>query len=181
MRIHPAGLFLPASLAILFLAAGKPAHSHCQVPCGIYTDELRFRMLEEHFTTIEKSMKQIVKLSGKPERNGNQIARWVSNKDSHADEVSQIITWYFMAQRIKPGQDDYEAKITILHRMLILSMKCKQTTDTNHLNSLRGLTVEFAAIYLKPEDQARLSRDIPAFGSLTPTTPPPGKPEQEDN
>ena len=37
--------------------------AHCQIPCGIYGDEMRFQMLEEHITTIEKSMKLIGELS----------------------------------------------------------------------------------------------------------------------
>lgn len=34
-------------------------YSHCQVPCGIYDDPVRFDMIAENITTIEKSMKQI--------------------------------------------------------------------------------------------------------------------------
>ena len=32
------------------------ALAHCQIPCGVYTDEMRFTMLEEDFQTIEKAM-----------------------------------------------------------------------------------------------------------------------------
>jgi nickel superoxide dismutase len=164
MRYFPVGLMLTACLIAFFMASGVPVYSHCQVPCGIYTDELRFRILEEHFTTLEKSMNQLDELSGRKEGTENQIARWVSNKETHADEVSHIITWYFMAQRVKPDQENYEEKITALHKMLILSMKCKQTTDTGHVDSLRKLTVRFAGMYLGPEDLDRLSRDHPVYG-----------------
>ena len=35
------------------------AHAHCQIPCGIFDDARVFDELEEHITTIEKSMKSI--------------------------------------------------------------------------------------------------------------------------
>ena len=35
------------------------AHAHCQVPCGVYTDEMRFGMIEEDLQTIEKAMKDM--------------------------------------------------------------------------------------------------------------------------
>ena len=35
------------------------AYSHCQIPCGIYNDQMRFDTIAEHITTIEKSMKLI--------------------------------------------------------------------------------------------------------------------------
>ncbi|MDY6953871.1 MAG: superoxide dismutase [Ni], partial [Thermodesulfobacteriota bacterium] len=35
------------------------ASAHCEIPCGIYDDQMRIDMIAEHITTIEKSMKQI--------------------------------------------------------------------------------------------------------------------------
>ena len=29
---------------------------HCQIPCGIYDDEVRFKLMREHVETIEKSI-----------------------------------------------------------------------------------------------------------------------------
>ncbi len=39
------------------------AWPHCQVPCGIYNDQMRFDMISEHIATIEKSMKQTTGLA----------------------------------------------------------------------------------------------------------------------
>ena len=35
------------------------AVAHCEIPCGIYDDQLRAKLIAEHATTIEKSMKKI--------------------------------------------------------------------------------------------------------------------------
>ena len=57
------------SLAVLFVSLGfymASAQAHCEIPCGIYDDELRMNLIIEHAGTIEKSMKSITELeSGK--------------------------------------------------------------------------------------------------------------------
>ncbi|MCK5701941.1 MAG: hypothetical protein KAI29_12345 [Cyclobacteriaceae bacterium] len=30
----------------------QKTYAHCEIPCGIYNDELRITLLYEHFTTI---------------------------------------------------------------------------------------------------------------------------------
>ncbi len=147
-KILLCGIFVLA----IFLAS--MAYSHCQIPCGIYGDKMRFDMITEHITTIEKSMKLIAELSEQNKPNMNQIVRWVRNKDEHADEMSHIISYYFMAQRVKlPPEDDVKAyneyvkKLTLLHQMLVYTMKTKQTTDLSNVEKLRALLGEFKEEY----------------------------------
>ncbi len=131
------------------------AYSHCQIPCGIYNDPARFDLIAENITTIEKSMNQIIELSKNDKPDMNQIVRWVQNKENHADDTSHIITYYFMAQRLKPADkadtnayNNYLKKLTLLHKMLVSSMKAKQTTDLSHVKELRALLAEFKDVYL---------------------------------
>ena len=144
-------------LSALFVSAivfGSLAYSHCQVPCGIYGDQTRFALIAEHLTTVEKSMNQIEDLTNQDEVNANQIVRWVQNKEKHADEISHIITYYFMAQRVKlpekgntKAHNDYIKKLTLLHEMLVYTMKTKQTTDTANVEKLRSLLHRFHGVY----------------------------------
>ena len=147
-----------ASLAVLAVAVavvfGSLAYSHCQVPCGIYGDDTRFALIAEHITTIEKSMRQIGENMNQDPPNANQIVRWVNNKEKHADEISHIVTYYFMAQRVKipPAGDAkansaYVKKLTLLHQMLVYSMKAKQTTDLSNVHKLRHLLEDFRKAY----------------------------------
>ncbi|MHC4620947.1 MAG: superoxide dismutase [Ni] [Planctomycetota bacterium] len=129
-------------------------YSHCQIPCGIYGDPARFDMVAENITTVEKSMKLITELSGKEKPDMNQLVRWVQNKEKHADDTSHIITYYFMAQRIKPvdeadaeGYNKYVKQLGLLHRMLFYTMKAKQTTDLENVEKLRALLAEFRIAY----------------------------------
>jgi nickel superoxide dismutase len=128
--------------------------AHCQIPCGIYDDEARFGMLNEHITTIEKSMNEITRLSQEPEKNYNQIVRWVNNKGNHASEFTDIVTYYFMAQRIKPADPkDTEAhtryirSVTLLHQMVVYAMKTKQSMDLANIETLRSLVDDFEKLY----------------------------------
>lgn len=139
--------FIMVSSIILFgvLKAG----SHCEIPCGIYDDKARIDMITEHIVTIEKAMNEIVELQSTKTLNYNQITRWIMNKERHATEIQDIISQYFMAQRIKPGADKYEKKLVLLHKILISAMKCKQTTDLTHASSLKTFLKEFQTIYFE--------------------------------
>jgi len=140
---------LSAFFIIFF--TGSYAAAHCEIPCGIYDDEIRINMITEHITTIEKSMKQIKKLTSSKSIDYNQLTRWVMNKERHADELQKIVTQYFMTQRIKPDTKRYSHKLTALHKILLLAMKCKQTTDLSHAGALRSLLKDFQNLYFEDE------------------------------
>jgi len=152
-----------AILTGVLLVAGVTSvvFSHCEIPCGIYDDPMRLDMMAEHITTIEKSTKQIDLLSEEGDKNYNQLVRWVVNKEHHADAFTEIVTQYFMAQRIKPAAEgdsaaykEYVHKLTLLHQMMVTSMKCKQTTDLENVAKLRALLGDFRVAYLGPEAAA---------------------------
>lgn len=139
----------------LSLGVAASAAAHCQIPCGIYDDELRVQLIEEHIGTIEKSMKQIAALGAEDPVNHNQLVRWVINKDEHAQEIQDIVTAYFMAQRIKHPSPDasdedkhaFIAKLGLAHAIQVTAMKAKQTTDPATVEKLRKLTKKFRAAY----------------------------------
>ena len=77
-------------------------------------------------STIEKAIKKINELSTKSDPQSlNQINRWISTKEDHAQNIQNIISEYFLTQRIKKSSDNYVKKITFLHELLISAMKCK--------------------------------------------------------
>ena len=135
--------------SMMFFVASYAA-AHCEIPCGIYDDMMRVNMIAEHITTIEKAMNQIIELGSQKPANYNQLTRWVMNKERHADELQKIVTQYFMTQRIKPDMKDYSQNLTVLHKMLVYAMKCKQTTDPAHITTLRSLLKEFEGLYFGP-------------------------------
>jgi nickel superoxide dismutase len=163
-------LSIAATLLLLVMNAG-PVLAHCQIPCGIYGDQMRFDLLAEHITTIEKSMKQIEALSADPAKNANQLIRWVNNKDDHCLEFEEIITYYFLQQRIKPvdpgadGYDDYLEKLRRCHNLLLHTMKSKQTTDLAHIEALRSNLEAFRNSYFTKEELAHAAHHHGSDGS----------------
>jgi nickel superoxide dismutase len=137
-----AGLFFSV---ILFPAS--QAGAHCEIPCGIYDDLMRIKLIAEDATTIEKSMNMIKDLSAQQPVNYNQLVRWVVNKEEHANKIQHTVYQYFMTQRIKPDTKDYEKKVVVLHKMLVTAMQCKQTTDLSHVETLRSLLKQFEKLY----------------------------------
>jgi len=94
-----------------FFSAANAA-AHCEIPCGIYDDSLRMKIIAEHLTTIEKSMKEIVELSRQAPVDYNQLVRWISNKEEHATKIQHIVSQYFMTQRIKQtGRITQDARV----------------------------------------------------------------------
>ncbi|MFC1707655.1 superoxide dismutase [Ni] [Planctomycetota bacterium] len=159
-----------AALALLatILCVTDRALAHCEIPCGIYGDELRFQMIEEHVVTLEKSVKAIAELQKQPVANVNQLVRWVKNKERHADRVRNLIVQYFLVQRIKPAkpqateaetkaaEEKYSRELRLLHGMLLSAMKVKQTVKLVHVETLRSQIKAFRASYFGEGQQAHL-------------------------
>ena len=138
--------FLPFFLFSLLLSASN-ASAHCEIPCGIYDDAMRVKMIYEHVTTIEKSMMMISSLEKESPVNYNQLVRWINNKETHANEIQHIVSQYFLTQRIKADQKDYNRKLTLLHQILVDAMKCKQTTDTGNTEAIKAHLKAFEKMY----------------------------------
>ena len=142
---------------LVMIALLKPAvFSHCEIPCGIYNDEMRFTMIEEHITTIEKATKEIEHLSGHQPINFNQIVRWVTNKEKHAEEIQHIVSQYFLTQRVKlveKGDDNAHKMrmehLSLCHEILVYTMKTKQTTDLSNVEKLKSAVRVFKDSYFK--------------------------------
>ena len=143
---------LAATITALILTSIH-GFTHCQVPCGIYGDAGRFATLQEHVSTIEKAMTQINMLAGAHgAQDAQQLARWVSTKESHAQDIQQIALDYFLAQRIKlPASEAeskaYAKKLSVLHSIIVYAMKCKQTVDPGNTAKLKEAITKFESLY----------------------------------
>ena len=154
-------------LSILFaFSTTQKAFAHCEVPCGIYHDELRIAMLYEHFITIEKAMNQIEELSGQPDVNYNQLVPWITTKEDHANKIQHEVTQYFITQRIKlpettegPEFEKYKKELALLHQLIVYAMKTKQTTDTGYVEKLRTSLKAFEESYFEGEHRHKIEMD----------------------
>ena len=99
-------------------------------------------------TTIEKSSKLIIELAIQRRWTvSNQLARWVSTKESHASKIQKIIAEYFLTQRIKSSASNYEALLKGAHSVMVAAMKCKQSTEASAAKNLKESILAFQKTY----------------------------------
>ena len=125
------------------------AAAHCEMPCGIYTDSLRFSMMREDADTIEKAMNEITNLERKKPVQHHQLVRWIDTKEDHANKVQEIVSQYFLTQRIHEDNKNYVEQLKVLHQLLVTAMKCKQSTDLANVKKLRDLIQTFEGLYFE--------------------------------
>ena len=149
------------SVAVLFMLAFSTTRSfgHCEMPCGIYSDQMRIDYIKESITTVEKAMKQITELQNEDPMNYNQIVRWTVTKEDHAQMIQDIVQQYFMTQRINPVDpsetvkyNKYVKELKLLHEMLIYAMKSKQTLDLEWIEKMRTTIDKFADSYFEGKE-----------------------------
>ena len=111
-------------------------------------------MIEEDITTVEKSMNMINTLSDQDSPDYNQLVRWVMNKEEHAKKIQEIVSQYFLHQRIKivSADDDeayrkYTKQLELLHHISVFAMKSKQSTDLSIIDTLREKVHAFEHAY----------------------------------
>ncbi len=137
-----------AVFCLLPLSAARVADAHCEVPCGIFADQMRFEQMLEDTATMKKAMIQLGQLAGKTDAQSiNQAIRWVNTKEDHAKHTQHTIAQYFMAQRIKTSQENYVERLTTAHAVMTAAMKCKQTTDTANADALKKAILAFHEAY----------------------------------
>lgn len=145
-------LTLAAAVSVLSFSAAPRADAHCQVPCGIYSDDTVLTDLHTHQHTIAKAMEEINTLSKDAGKNANQLTRWVMNKEEHATKIQDTMCQYFLAQRLKldemeSDKDAYLKKVVLAHKIIVLAMKCKQTTDAANAKALHDAIDAFTKAY----------------------------------
>lgn len=159
-------LFLSLFIFSIIGFTAQKSFAHCEIPCGIYNDELRIALLYEHFTTIEKAMKNINDLSQEPGKNSMMITRWTMAKEDHANKVQEIAEQYFLTQRVKPVSENdaenfkrYQQQLMALHQIIVSAMKTKQTTEPEHVEMLRKTLSMFEEIYFKGQHRHKIEQD----------------------
>ncbi len=149
------GLMIAGTLVMWSLRADS-ALAHCQVPCGIYDDAARIARLHEDADTIAKAMVKINEMAGAHEAlQLNQATRWVATKEHHASHIIEVISEYFLAQRVKPkavgieGHDQYLKMLVEHHAVMIAAMKTKQSVVPAEAKKLHRAIDAIGAYYKK--------------------------------
>ena len=145
---------LIATLLVTFVAApfAQKAMAHCQVPCGIFADQLRFEAMLEDQTTVAKANVQMAELLKESTPLAvNQATRWILTKEDHCSKIMETVAEYFMAQRIKPDAENYEKTLIAAHNVMRAAMKAKQDPSAEVAEALKTSILD---LYLAYEGKA---------------------------
>lgn len=142
-----------AGAAILItLISVSSVHAHCQIPCGIYDDSARVASMLEDVTTIRKSVSLIGELAAKSDpQSHNQRVRWIMNKETHAQNIIDTISDYFLTQRVKASQEDYAERLQKHHAVIVAAMQAKQNANMESVDNLMSAVEAVAPYYRKHE------------------------------
>ena len=116
-----------AALVLGFKAANLEAH--CQMPCGIYHDDMVFDLIDQYVETMIKAVSVMNQTKFETVRQRNEFVRWVIEKDKESNDVANLITSFFLQQKIKPGEADTAKRLESAHKLLALLVSIKQNTD----------------------------------------------------
>lgn len=114
---------------VAFLFQSGFLSAHCQMPCGIYHDEMVFNQIDQYIETMYKGMTELKNSKFSSPLDRNNFIRWVALKESASDEMATLITQYFLQQKIKPGEPDTAKRLISAHKMLFELTAIKQNVD----------------------------------------------------
>lgn len=117
------------AVTALFASYSLPLSAHCQMPCGIYHDQMVYDQVDEFYETMYKCCKAMGNNKFETGEERNCYIRWVMTKDRMCDETAHILTTFFLQQKIKPGEDETADLVICLHKCLFLIVAIKQNVD----------------------------------------------------
>lgn len=121
--------------------------AHCQMPCGIYHDDMVFSMVDQYIETMYKGISMIKESKFTTPFERNNFIRWVNLKDKASDEMASLITTYFLQQKIKPGESDTAKRLESAHKMLFGLTAIKQNADLKMINDFADEWENFKQMY----------------------------------
>mmetsp|Transcript_78106 Transcript_78106/g.137621 ORF Transcript_78106/g.137621 Transcript_78106/m.137621 type:complete len:149 (+) Transcript_78106:65-511(+) len=126
---------------------------HCQVPCGIFTDDLRVKGMMEDASTIRKAVVQAAELHKAGSlQDVHQMVRWIHTKEEHAAKIMTTTSEYFLAQKVKKAdlsEADYLKYLALHHDVMVAAMKSKQSSELGPVDTLDKALEALEPIYKK--------------------------------
>lgn len=123
------------------------AKAHCDIPCGIY-DPISAQI---DALTVVRMMDLMDSLTGGDEKSRkefhNSISRYIAVKEDHAESAKHEIR-VIWGDFIKEAHvDKYPQLPGLVHKIMQLGSKCRQSADREHGLALVDAINEFAEIF----------------------------------
>ena len=141
------------------------ASAHCDVPCGIY-DPITAQIAA---LTVVRMIDLMNDLESKPERGvayANSMGRYVTVKEEHAEKVKHEVRviWgdYIKAQHVEKYPDAH----ALVHKIMALGSKCRQTADRDSAVQLVAALNDFAQMFWETKGVATKRANAPYAPAL---------------
>jgi nickel superoxide dismutase len=122
-------------------------HAHCQMPCGIYHDDMVFDQIDQYVETMYKGISVLNNNKFSNPRERNEFVRWVLEKDQASDESASLLTKYFLQQKIKSGEPDTVKRLVSLHKLLCNLVIIKQNVDLKFVETFSDEWEQFKLMF----------------------------------
>lgn len=138
--------FLSWSVTAL-LACSSLLHGHCQMPCGIYHDDMVFDQIDQYVETMYKGITVMSESKFTSLKDKNEFVRWVVQKENASNEAANLLVTYFLMQKVKPGEDDTIKRLTSAHKLLFLIVQIKQNADVEFVEAFNEEWEKFKLMF----------------------------------
>ncbi len=120
-----------SALALALITPFVHVEAHCQMPCGIYHDDMVYDRIDQYVETMVKAVSMLNKNDFSSPFESNRFVRWVIEKENASDEAASIILKFFLQQKIKPDEPDTAKRLESAHKLLFLLVAIKQNSDVS--------------------------------------------------
>ena len=123
------------------------AKAHCDVPCGIY-DPISAQIDALTVVRMIDLIDGITAGDEKPRKDfHNSMARYISVKEEHAEKTKHEIRVIWGDFLKEAHVEKYPQLPGLVHKIMQVGSKCRQTTDREHGLALVNAVNEFAEIF----------------------------------
>lgn len=136
---------LLASVCLFF--ADVQLHAHCQMPCGIYHDDMIYDQMDQFVETVYKGISVMNDSKLSTIRDKNEFIRWVMQKEKCCNEAADLINRYFLQQKIKPDEDDTVKRLVSAHKLLFMLTAIKQNADLDFIKQFNAEWEKFKLMF----------------------------------
>lgn len=140
-------MFKSALISGMFFIAPFALNAHCQMPCGIYHDNMVYDQIDQFVETVYKGVSVLNESKFSTPKERNEYIRWVGEKEHGCNDVAELILTYFLQQKIKPGEADTVKRLTSAHNLLFLLVAIKQNTDLDTVKQFNGEWEKFKLMF----------------------------------
>jgi nickel superoxide dismutase len=126
---------------------GTDLSAHCQMPCGIYHDAMVYDQIDQVVETVYKGITVLNESKFSTVKERNEFVRWVGEKEKCCSDAADLITVYFLQQKIKPGEDDTVKRLVSAHKLLFLLVAIKQNVDLQYVKEFNEEWEKFKLMF----------------------------------